>query len=100
MIKTHQSHYYDIIKRPIITEKASIAGELGKYVFEVSQSANKMSVKKAVEAIFGVKVTQVNIANLKGKRKVFKGREGFRKSQRKATVTLENGQSIDFTTGV
>lgn len=100
MIKSNQAHYYDIIRRPIITEKAAIAGELGKYVFEVAPSANKTLVKNAVEAIFGVKVTQVNISNLKSKRKIFKGREGFRKAQRKAVVTLENGQSIDFTSGV
>jgi large subunit ribosomal protein L23 len=92
--------FYDIIRRPIITEKATASTELGKFSFEVSPSANKIKVKKAVEAIFNVKVTRVNILNTKGKKKLFKGREGFRKGQRKAIVTLEEGQTIDFTTGV
>ncbi len=92
--------FYDIIRRPIITEKATAATELGKFSFEVSPSANKIKVKKAIEAIFNVNVTQVNILNTKGKKKLFKGREGFRKGQRKAIVTLKDGQTIDFTTGV
>lgn len=92
--------FYDIIRRPIITEKATASTELGKFSFEVSPSANKIKVKRAIEAIFNVKVTRVNILNTKGKRKLFKGREGFRKGQRKAIVTLEDGQTIDFTTGV
>lgn len=100
MSKDININFYDIIRRPIITEKATACTELSKFSFEVAPSANKIKVKNAVEAIFNVKVTKVNILNTKGKRKIFKGREGFRKSQRKAVVTLENGQTIDFTTGV
>lgn len=92
--------YYDIIRRPLITEKASFATQFSKFSFEVSPCANKSTVKKAVEAIFKVKVVQVNISNLQGKRKMFRGTEGFRRSQKKAVVTLEQGQTIDFTTGV
>lgn len=97
---TINANYYDIIRRPIITEKATAVTELGKFSFEVAPCADKIKVKKAVEAIFNVQVTQVNISNLKGKRKMFKGREGFRKGQKKAVVTLKQGQTIDFTSGV
>ncbi len=97
---TMNVNYYDIIRRPIITEKATAATELNKFSFEVSSCADKLKIKKAVEAIFSVKVLQVNISNLQGKRKMFKGREGFRKGQKKAIVTLEQGQTIDFTSGV
>lgn len=93
-------NYYDIIRRPLITEKASVATEFSKYSFEVMSSANKTVIKKAVEAIFKVKVAQVNISNVQGKRKIFKGHEGFRKGYKKAIVTLEQGQTIDFTSGV
>jgi large subunit ribosomal protein L23 len=100
MSKAINISYYDIIRKPIITEKATACTELGKFTFEVSPCANKIKVKNAIEAIFNVKVTQVNILNSKGKRKMFKGREGFRKGHRKAIVTLEKGQTIDFTSGV
>jgi len=100
MASSVKANYYDIIRKPIITEKAMTAGEFGKFVFEVSDCANKLSVKKAIEAIFNVNVTQVNISNSQAKRKMFRGREGFRKATKKATVTLAQGQTIDFTAGV
>lgn len=93
-------NYYDIIRKPIITEKATAATELNKFTFEVAISADKSKVKKAVEAIFNVQVKQVNISNSQGKKKIFKGREGVRKACKKAVVTLEQGQTIDFTSGV
>jgi large subunit ribosomal protein L23 len=92
--------YYDIIRKPIVTEKATTATAIGKFFFEVSACADKIKVKKAVEAIFNVKVTQVNISNLQGKKKMFKGREGVRKACKRAIVTLEQGQTIDITSGV
>ena len=92
--------YYDIIRRPMITEKATAATELGKFFFEVSVGANKLQVKKAVEAIFNVKVVQVNISNSQGKKKMFRGSEGVRKASKRAIVTLEQGQTIDLTSGV
>lgn len=100
MTKAIKTNYYDIIRRPIITEKAIASSEFGKFAFEVSDCANKIDVKNAVEAIFNVKVVQVNVSNSQRKRKMFKGREGFRKSCKKAIVTLEQGQTIDFTAGV
>jgi len=97
MNKAINVNYYDIIRRPLITEKATEAAEINKFLFEVSSCADKLKVKKAIEAIFGVKVLQVNISNTKGKKKFFKGREGFRSGYKRAVVTLEQGQTIDFT---
>lgn len=100
MTKIITEKFYDIIRRPLITEKANISTEIQKYSFEVSSGANKTEIKNAIEAIFGVKVLQVNISNTKGKRKIFRGREGFRSGFKKAIVTLEQGQTIDITSGV
>ena len=91
---------YDIIKRPIITEKSAMMGEERKYVFEVSPRADKASVKKAAQEIFGVKVTKVNILNQKGKVKRFRGRQGKLADKKKAIVTLADKQEIDLTGGV
>lgn len=91
---------YDLIKKPIITEKSTILGEQNKYVFEVLPSANKQSLKRAVEEIFNVKVRAVNVLNQKGKVKKFKGVTGRRSDVKKAIVTLEKDYTIDFAGGV
>ena len=91
---------YDIIRRPIVTEKSSFATEAGKYIFEVDVDTDKTAVSKAVERIFNVKVVSVNIINVKGKTKFFRGTKGSRKDHKKAIVTLEKGQSIDFSVGI
>lgn len=91
---------YDLIKSPVITEKSTLLKESGKYIFEVLPAATKLSVKKAVENIFDVKVKSVNIINQVGKRKVFKGVLGSRSGMKKAIVTLEKDFSIDFSQGV
>lgn len=91
---------YDLIKRPMITEKSTNLGELSKYVFEIADEANKSSVKKAIEEIFSVKVKSVNILNQNGKIKRFKGRIGRRSDFKKAVVTLEKDQEIDFAGGI
>lgn len=91
---------YDLIRRPVVTEKSTLLGDVGKYVFEVSARADKSSIKVAVEAIFDVKVKKVNIVNLLGKRKVFKGVRGCRSDLKKAIVTVESGSVIDFGIGV
>ena len=95
-----KSKVYDIIKSPIITEKSSLMGELGKYVFEVHSDATKSTVKKAIQEIFDVKVTKVNMLNVKGKQKRFKGTIGRTASKKKAVVTLAENQEIDITGGV
>lgn len=91
---------YDLIRKPIITEKSTILGEQGKYVFEVAKDAQKSSVLKAVEKIFTVKVKKVNILNQNGKKKKFKGVVGRRSDVKKAMVTLEKDHSIDLAGGV
>jgi large subunit ribosomal protein L23 len=90
---------YDIIRKPLITEKSTVLGELGKYVFEVEKNAEKGLIKKAIEEIFTVKVKSVNILNQKGKKKRFKGVMGRRSDVKKAMVTLEKDYTIDFTGG-
>ncbi len=91
---------YDVIRRPIITEKATMASDAGAVVFEVAIDATKTSIKGAVEALFGVKVKAVNTSIAKGKVKRFRGRPGTRRDVKKAYVTLEEGNAIDVTTGL
>ena len=86
---------YDIIVRPIITEKSTSITESGKYTFEVQQSANKVEVKKAVEEIFKVNVVSVNIVNVRRKARRVGRYEGFRPAVKKAVVTVAEGQTID-----
>ncbi len=92
--------HYDVIKKPIITEKATMASEHGAVVFQVAMDATKPQIKEAVEAVFGVKVKAVNTTITKGKAKKFRGRPGVRSDKKKAYVTLEEGNSIDVTTGL
>jgi large subunit ribosomal protein L23 len=92
--------HYDVIRKPIITEKSTMASEAGAVVFEVSMGANKPQIKEAVEALFGVKVKAVNTTVSQGKTKRFRGIKGTRKDVKKAYVTLEEGNTIDVTTGL
>ena len=81
--------HYDIIKKPIITEKATMVSEANAVVFQVAMDATKPMIKEAVEAVFGVKVKAVNTTITKGKKKKFRGRAGERSDKKKAYVTLE-----------
>ena len=92
--------HYDVIVKPIITEKATLAGESNAYVFQVAKDANKPLIKEAVEALFNVKVKAVNTTITKGKVKRFRGRPGVRSDVKKAYVMLEAGNSIDVNTGL
>ena len=92
--------FYDLLRRPIITEKATNASENGAVVFEVAMSASKPEIKKAVEELFKVKVRGVNTSISKGKTKRFKGKMGKRKDIKKAYVMLEDGNTIDVSTGL
>lgn len=92
--------HYDVIRRPVITEKSTMSSESGAVVFEVSIDANKPQIKDAVESLFGVKVKAVNTTVTKGKQKRFRGRLGRRSDVKKAYVTLEEGSAIDVTTGL
>ncbi|REC54923.1 50S ribosomal protein L23 [Rhodosalinus sediminis] len=92
--------HYDVIRKPVITEKSTLASEHNAVVFEVAIDSNKPAIKEAVEALFGVKVRAVNTTITKGKTKRFRGRAGRRKDVKKAYVTLEEGNTIDVTTGL
>ena len=91
---TSKSEYYDVIRKPIVTEKATMASESGAVVFEVAMASNKPMIKEAVEALFNVKVKAVNTTITKGKTKRFKGTLGRRKNTKKAYVMLEDGNTI------
>lgn len=97
---TSKADMYDVIRKPIITEKATMASEHGAVVFEVAIESNKPQIKEAVESLFGVKVKSVNTVITKGKSKRFRGQMGKRKDVKKAYVTLEEGNTIDVTTGL
>ena len=93
---------YDIIKKPIITERSMMGAQDNKYTFEVAIDAGKVEIKKAVEEIFGVKVAKVNTLNMQGKEKRT-GRypAGRRPSWKKAMVTLtEDSKTIEFFEGM
>ena len=92
--------HYDVILAPVITEKATMLSEQNKVVFRVADDATKEEIATAVEELFRVKVTKVNTLIQKGKTKRFRGRPGRRSDVKKAIVTLQEGQSIDITTGL
>ena len=96
----NRERMYDLILGPVITEKSTQATEHNQVTFKVRQEATKPQVKEAIEGLFGVKVKAVNTLNQKGKVKRFRGRLGKRNDVKKAIVTLEEGHSIDITTGI
>ncbi len=95
-----KAELYDVIRKPIITEKATMASENNAVVFEVAIDANKPQIREAVESLFNVKVKAVNTSITKGKVKRFRGKPGKRKDIKKAYVTLEEGNTIDVSTGL
>ena len=95
-----QERMMEILRRPVITEKATLMGEHNQVSFFVPMDADKFEVKAAVEQLFKVKVTSVNTLISKGKTKRFRGRPGKRSDTKKAIVTLAEGSSIDVTTGI
>ena len=98
---TVKPEHYDLIKKPVITEKTTLAAEVSNAAsFIVAMDATKPQIKEAVEAVFGVKVKAVNTVVAKGKVKRFRGRPGERSDKKKAYVILEAGQSIDVASGL
>ena len=93
-------NHYDVVLAPHITEKSTLLSEHNAVVFKVANTATKPQIKAAVEALFGVNVTGVNTLTQKGKTKRWKGRPYQRSDEKKAIVTLAEGQSIDVTTGI
>ena len=94
------ARHYDVVLGPHITEKSTMLSEANAVVFKVAPSATKPEIKAAVEALFNVKVTNVNTMVSKGKSKRWQGRPYQRSDVKKAIVTLAEGQSIDVTSGI
>jgi large subunit ribosomal protein L23 len=93
-------HPYEVLCRPLITEKNTSLQALGKYAFEVAGDANKQQVKEAVEKAFKVKVTAVNMISVSGKSRIVGRRQVMTRSWKKAIVTLQPGDNIQFFEGV
>lgn len=88
--------YLEIIKAPIITEKAGMLNQEGKYVFSVDPRSNKTEIKLAIEKIFKVKVKEVRTVNVKPKKRRVGRHTGYTNRVKKAIVSLEDGQTIDI----
>ncbi len=98
--KAKHGNAYKILVKPLVTEKASVMGTLNKYFFEVAKGANKIEIAKAIQDVYGVKPTGVNVIRMKGK-SVRHGRiMGKRKDWKKAVVTLKKGETIKIYEGV
>jgi len=91
---------YDVVRRPIVTEKSTRGSEHNQVTFEVPMWASKPEVKVAIETLFQVKVKAVNTIVVGGKTKRFRGEPGVRSDYKKAVVTLAEGSTIDVTTGI
>lgn len=91
---------YQMIKSPVVTEKATMGSQYSQITFRVPLDADKTIIKEAVQSVFKVKVVKINTSTHKGKMKVFKGRRALRSDTKKAIVTLAEGQTIDVATGV
>ena len=94
------ARHYDIVLAPHITEKSTMLSETNSVVFQVAPRATKPEIKAAVEALFNVKVLNVNTLTSKGKTKRWKGKPYQRSDVKKAIVRLAEGQSIDVTQGI
>ncbi|HIX81774.1 MAG TPA: 50S ribosomal protein L23 [Candidatus Erysipelatoclostridium merdavium] len=91
------AHITDVLKKPVLTEKSmTLSTEENKYTFDVDVNANKIEIKQAVEAMFGVKVESVNVMNVKPKKKRMGRYEGKTNRRRKAIVKLAEGESINY----
>ena len=93
-------HPLQVLKRPVVTEKTTMLGAGGQYVFEVDERANKLQIRRAVEEAFDVKVLGVNVMRVRGKSKRFGPREVVQRSWKKAVVTLAPGETITIFEGV
>ena len=100
VVKLSQAEMYDIIRRPVVTEKTTMGSQHNQVTFRVPLGATKPEIKAAVEGVFKVKVKAVNTLRVEGKTKLWKGRPGKRNDFKKAVVTLVEGNTIDVTTGI
>jgi large subunit ribosomal protein L23 len=99
-MKLNREQMYALVRSPVITEKSTMGSEHNQVTFRVPLTADKRSVKAAVEGLFKVKVEAVNTIRVKGKLKRFRGELGRRSDYKKAIVTLAEGSKIDVTTGI
>ncbi len=99
-VKVSLNRAYDLIRKPVITEKATMGSENNQITFRVPLDASKPEIKAAVEKLFSVEVRAVNTIRQRGKVKKFRGRTGKRPDYKKAIISLAEGHSIDVTTGV
>jgi len=97
---TDKSLAFRVLIKPLVTEKSAIAEHGNKYSFMVAKTANKNQIKIAIEEIYGVKPSQVNVANIEGRRVRFGRTMGKRNDYKKAIITLPEGKTIDIHTGV
>jgi len=95
MVAIHKPAH-DIIIKPVVSEKSYAASDRGQYTFVVAPDANKVQIKQAVEQIFNVKVTKVNTLNREGKRTRTRTGYGRRVAQKRAIVSVAEGQTIDI----
>jgi large subunit ribosomal protein L23 len=93
-------HLYEVLRRPLITEKNTVLQAQGKYAFEIADGANKPMIKQAVEQAFKVKVTGVNVVTMQGKTRRVGRRQVLTRAWKKAIVTLQEGDKIEFFEGV
>jgi len=91
---------YEVVRRPVITEKSTMLGEQSKYIFEVARTANKIDIKKSVEEVFKVHVLAVNIIHVAGKMRRLGRSQGRSPAWKKAIVTLQSGDRIELFEGV
>ena len=93
-------HPFEILRRPVVTEKSTLLQDEDRYTFEVARSATKLQVKEAVEEAFNVQVLKVNTMTVRGKRKRLGPRFSVSKSWKKAVVQLAPGNTITIFEGV
>jgi large subunit ribosomal protein L23 len=93
-------HLYEVLRRPLITEKGTGLQAQAKYVFEVASGANKHQIRQAVEKAFGVKVTAVNVMAVRGKTRRVGRQQVLTPSWKKAIVSLKSGDKIEIFEGV
>ena len=93
-------HLYEVLRRPLITEKNAMLQAQGKYVFEIAREANKQQIREAVEKAFKVNVLAVNVMTVPGKTRRVGRRQVLTQSWKKAIVTLKPGDKIELFEGV
>ena len=93
-------HPYEVLRRPLVTEKNTSMQVGGKYVFEIDKRANKKQIKEAVERSYNVNVVSVNVMNVEGKMRRMGRNQIKEPSWKKAIITLQSGQTIELFEGV